>query len=511
MSIKQYIIPYLSAILLLPILASCYNYEGEEVPEIVYSPDFDNIYIDMSVVVSSGTENATRAPLGGENGDGRLTAFERENTVTGITVIFYQNSDGINASALSEPVLANTKIDLVKYYPVSLVSREDPEKTEIIEAVYTTGEQRFRKSELDFTKSYHIIVVANANLANRIHKGDELSSVRNEILSTIYSGSGIGVNATNFVMSSEKDYTMNFPGTTPVVSGTNPVKAVYNFDNILIERMAARIDFWTDYKEKPEYVAKTSAAYDVSGYEYKVFKNDIETNPTSPDMFKLVAVVPFNFSKGNEYLLKRVSTQANFASRTTAPLWLENETETNWVVDAYSTAIKTEAIHPSFFEKTLTDVQTYDTDNSNWLQMSDVQLYKYTLGGADNIIVGYPVENTLDDNSPLYYYATGLAILGYYYPLGDKTKEPVLYVYYGFLRHQEEVAGKESFIAVESSGLDKTATISSLGGPAMNYGVVRNNIYRISIDRITAKGGLKLKIKIEETKWRHVDNPTIYI
>ena len=127
---------------------------------------------------------------------------------------------------------------------------------------------------------------------------------------------------------------MNFPGTTPVVSGTNPIKAVYNFDNILIERMAARIDFWTDYKEKPEYVAKTSAAYDVSGYEYKVFKDDIETNPTSPDMFKLVAVVPFNFSKGNEYLLKRLSTQANFASRTTAPLWLENETKTNWVIDA---------------------------------------------------------------------------------------------------------------------------------------------------------------------------------
>jgi len=41
---------------------------------------------------------------------------------------------------------------------------------------------------------------------------------------------------------------------------------------------------------------------------------------------------------------------------------------------------------------------------------------------------------------------------------------------------------------------------------------VRNNIYRISIDKITEDDTTpKITIKIEEEKWRHVDNPTIYL
>ena len=154
MSLKQYIIPYLSALLLLPFLSSCYNYDGEEITDGVEKPKpvYDNTYVEMSVVVSSGRDAVTRAPLGGEYGDGRETAFLRENEVTGITVIFYQNSDGINASVSSTPALADTKIDLVKYYPVTLVSRQDQGKTEDVEAIYTTGEQRFMQSELDVTK-----------------------------------------------------------------------------------------------------------------------------------------------------------------------------------------------------------------------------------------------------------------------------------------------------------------------------------------------------------------------
>ena len=510
MSLKQYIFSCISALLLLVFLSSCYNYEEEVITEeIVVKPTYDNTFIEMSVVVSSGREDVTRTPLGGEDGDGRETAFQRENEVTGITVIFYRNSDGVNASASSTPALADTKVDLVKYYPVTLVSRKVQGKSDNLEAEYTTGEQRFMQSELDVTKDYHIIVVANVNLTNRIHKGDNLSDVRDEKFDYIYGGTGIGINASNFVMSSESDYEMKFTTTTPTVSGTNPVKAVYTFDNIYIERMSARIDFWTNYKVQPVYVPKTSAAYDVDGYEYKVFKNATEIDPSSTDMFKLVAVVPFNVSNGNEWLLKRLSNQANFADRTTSPSWLADETNSNWVLDYYSSAAKTAAAHPVFFKNTLTETQSFAPDNSNWLKMSAAQSDKYTLGTADNIIVGYPLENTLDDNSPIYYYATGLAILGYYYPKGDKTKEPVQYIYYGYLRHQEETTSSESFQAVEATGLNTTATINSLSGSAMNFGVVRNNIYRISIDRIIEKGTLELSIKVK--KWDPYIHDYIYM
>ena len=45
---------------------------------------------------------------------------------------------------------------------------------------------------------------------------------------------------------------------------------------------------------------------------------------------------------------------------------------------------------------------------------------------------------------------------------------------------------------------------------AMNFGIVRNNIYRISIESISVMRGT-LKLMLEEEKWRHVDNPIIYI
>ena len=44
----------------------------------------------------------------------------------------------------------------------------------------------------------------------------------------------------------------------------------------------------------------------------------------------------------------------------------------------------------------------------------------------------------------------------------------------------------------------------------MNYGIVRNNIYRVTIEQINVVLGT-IKIKLEEKHWRHVDNPTIYI
>jgi hypothetical protein len=44
----------------------------------------------------------------------------------------------------------------------------------------------------------------------------------------------------------------------------------------------------------------------------------------------------------------------------------------------------------------------------------------------------------------------------------------------------------------------------------MNHGIVRNNIYRVSIESFSAVEGT-ITLKVEEEKWRHVDNPPIYI
>ena len=69
-------------------------------------------YINFSLTVRGGeADAATRAPLGGEYGDGREAAFERENLVSGITVILYQSTTGLSDIA--------AKVDFIKFFPVT--------------------------------------------------------------------------------------------------------------------------------------------------------------------------------------------------------------------------------------------------------------------------------------------------------------------------------------------------------------------------------------------------------
>lgn len=512
---KPYLImSLLTAVLSVPLFVSCYDYDQKE--EVMM--DVSEKYINLRIAVSTGNQSITRAgekPAGGENGDGREAGFERENTVSGVTVIFYRHADGINASATDA---ANTTIDFCAYYSVTLDSREaqgTDESPHKDEAIYSTGNRPLKGTPIDITKSYNILVVANVNLASQITAGTTtLAQVREMMSSWAYSGTGKGIDASNFIMASEEDdVKINFSATTPTLEGVDSY--IYSFSGIRIERLAARIDFWTKYSYSAgvEYKAKTGTGTDVDGYEYKVYRNGTETTPTSDDIFKLVAVVPFNVNTGNEYFMKRTSELDNYTARNGSaetPLYLTHETTTSWVLDCYSLGLKTASAHPLRLGNTLTAVQALAEDDAKWLFVKDVQTAdkKYGIDGADNIIVGYPMENTIDDNTPLYYYATGLAIYGYYYKGGIKdAAHTTKMVYYGYLRHQGE--SSSSYPAVEAADLSTTETIYSLGRPNMNYGIVRNNIYRISIDRITEKGTLELSIRVK--KWDKFIHEVIYM
>ena len=221
----------------------------------------------------------------------------------------------------------------------------------------------------------------------------------------------------------------------------------------------------------------------------------------SDDRFVLTSITPFNLNNGDEYVFKRTNDATN--------PYLNDESTTNWVVDP-NTSTKNGTAHPSYLVSTLTDVRTTFSNAFN-VTMEGQQASKLTFDSKDDIILGYTKENTLrpDGDSPLYYYATGLAFEGYYYENGTGTGERC--VYYYFIRHQGE--NSTAYDAYTADNIESTKSVYCPSTPAMNFGIVRNNIYRISIDKVMEKEepGLKIKIKIEEEKWRHVDNPTIYI
>jgi len=458
----------LMALIVLSAATSCYDYDKQD----VISETPVN-YINVTLTVSASSAPMTRAntPLGGEDGDGREQGIEtRENEVEGVTLIFYRNNAGINASAESA---ASTPIDFVAYYTTTLVG--DVSDRYSGELRYTTGEREL-KAPLSSDNEYHMLVVANANLEGLIVAGTTtLAQVRDMVRSSVYAGTGVGTNASLFVMTSEEDKLLSF-GTGSYNQATN--RRIFTFDNIHIERMAARIDFWAKN-------AAYATDYDHNGYLYSV---------GTTDHFVLTSITPFNLNmgSGNEYLFKRTSDASS--------PYLANETTSNWVIDLYTSG-KTTAAHPEWMVSTLTTVESSLTNDYN-ITMEGSQSGIQKVENIDDIIIAYPKENTLNSSSPLYYYATGLAFEGYYYVNGAKT-DGERRVYYHYLRHQGDA---ESYTAVKSP-LDKSVTCGST--TPMSYGVVRNNIYRVSIGGITPDDRLILNIKVK--KWDKFEHATIYM
>lgn len=488
---KLHHVRYVVAVsLLLPLLSACSSSDSsEEIP----LPLGDK-YINLKVVVSSGSEGTMRGtPEGDEDGDGREAGQIRENTVTGVTLMLFVDENGINSTTPT-----TTKLAYSKYFPVTLESGE----------TYTTGDQPFDVTGLDLTEKYQALVVANVNMVGVLKAGTEIGTVRDYVWSQVYDGTGLGVDASNFVMSSETGYQFDFSSPTSITKVGN--KTIYNFDGIRIERLAARVDFWT---KNATYA--TDAAYTtysrVLGYEYPVWKAADVGAPSSSDKFVLTAITPFNLYTDGEYLFKRTNDATDN--------YLADETTTNYVIDPNTNAGKT-AVSPSFYNNTLDyllglDETNYTLSNATKYYNSCANLKADTYGqkagfsGAgtyDNFILCYPKENTLLTTAPLYYYATGVAIEGDYYKDGNLAHDPKHLIYYGYLRHQGE--GTEPYIIKDRAGLNtsKSATYSS---PAMNYGVVRNNIYRISIDKITEKGDLELIITVK--KWDTFTHSWIYM
>jgi len=491
----------LIALTVLPALTSCYDY-GEE-GELQNSDNVNYINVTVAVSTSNGAMTRANMPLGGEDGDGNEKGIDtRENYVKGVTLIFYRDvantTAGINATEVNAQ---NTTIDHVVYY---FVERDDnvPANHHLPgEVYYTTGDQQLSPS-FRVDKKYRMLVVANANLTNMITPGvTTLAQVREMTLKKAYEGTGFSTDASEFVMSSEEapDYLIDFSD----ADYDNTVhRRTLRLDRVHIERMAARIDFLAKngkYTTDEYSTGSFILSIPVSGYEYTIGTND---------HFVLTRVIPFNLNmgsvnaSGDEYLFKRTNDA-------TAP-YLADETTDNWVVDPYaSQKISTQTSHFAWTTNPLTNVETQMSTATNIVTLNpitlaspEIQTVKQSVGGYADFIVAYPKENTLKEGSLLYYNATGIAFEGYYFHNGSHASG-VRKVYYHYLRHQGE--SSSAYQALQSP-LSKDAACGAT--PAMNFGVVRNNIYRIEISSLTEEV-LNLKIKVK--KWDKFEHDVIYM
>lgn len=424
-------------------------------------------YFTVQVAVAGDTKATSRAagPQGGEDGDGRETAFEKEYKVNNVCVFLYSSTTGISDG--------EAKIEQAFYFEKPT---EKPGDTRY-DKVYT-----FEKKQclpIVVSKAYHVLVVANAGNITPIYLNKKLSELRDAHLKAF------DPTSKNFIMTSEKDATteLTSAGGNATGDGTEANPLTVNVD---IERLAARIDIDPgdgEYVDSPTNPGTGTYAFDVK---------DASNNLVGG--FVLESILPYNKLISGEFCIKRVgnntgTTLSYLGDETTTSE--TDKTATNYVIDPW-TSDKNPGSTPSGLEYNVRKL-----NDASWPSATGYLPVKKVLGTASSsfFVLDYAMENTTFNNSEEY--ATGLVFKGKYYELSDwdtTKKQPKL--------------GK--------SGIDKYYTYTirhsdpTGAGPKtapMYYGIVRNNIYRIKIEGVVGeKKGMVLTIAVKKwAKYTHAE------
>lgn len=411
----------------------------------------------MQVRVKVDATARSRAPQGGENGDGREAGVYHENDIHDVTLLLYTtNPDDVGINAAD----GQATLPHALYFP-SVGERKTAEDGS---AYYETA-PREMATPLDITKRYHVIVIANAGDLTQKLSGKSLPQIRDYLVTQAWREATIISEYYNFVMSSERDDVLSFD--SPAQTGTGTRQSPYLVETH-IERLAARLDFDT-----------SGGMANSEGYIYDVYDDVSGGQPIGK--FVLQQVMPFNQMVYGSTLIKRVAT-----NNPVHITYLGEETEkgggaTNYVLDAlYET------------EKNSSHYRNYVAVSSELDGVEIPALWnvseKSKVGSNTYYILDYTLENTTLNNATDF--ATGLLFRGTYYtnaewgdgsqPTGGTAKT---YPYY--IRHSDP------------RGNGTTAD-------PMHYGIVRNNIYRVKISRVLEEpttSDISLDITINVRKW----------
>lgn len=421
-------------------------------------------YFTVQVAVAGDTQATSRAagPQGGEDGDGsRETAFENEYKVNNVCVFLY-------SSSISD---GDAKIEQAFYFEKPT---EKPGNTKY-DKVYT-----FEKKQclpIVVSKTYHVLVVANAGDITLNYLNKKLSELRDAHLQAFNSTSK------NFIMTSEKDVTTELAaGGNATGDGTEANPLTVNVD---IERLAARIDIDPGdgkYDDSPTTSGTGTYAFDVK---------DASNNLVGG--FVLESILPYNKLTSGEFCIKRVGDKTGTSLTYLGDETTTSETDktaTNYVIDPWTSG-KNAGSTPSGL--------TYNVrklNDAGWPSATGYLPVKKVLGSTSSFfILDYAMENTTFNNSEEY--ATGLVFKGKYYELSDWDTT-----------HKQPKAGKsgtDKYYTYTIRHSDPTGTGSKTD--PMYYGIVRNNIYRIKIEGVVGeKKGMILTIAVKKwAKYTHAE------
>ncbi|MDO4160936.1 MAG: fimbria major subunit [Prevotellaceae bacterium] len=455
----KYSIPRITLSMFLPLalLSSCGMFDSDDT-ECPTAQDSKG-YISVQVgIAADETTRSTRAegdnPYGGEDGNGREAAYENEYKVSNVTLLLYQSANGING----------TGTETIEYaYYFSTLTKSSTTATGY-DIIYKSSAQECNPLIITSGNTYHVIVIANCGDLTSTFSRKTLADVRDYLFESAWTYAEGAYS--DFVMTSEDDATTE--GAKGAGTETDPL--VVSVD---IERLAARIDI--------EPGDGTYSSNDgTSSYNYNVVSNTDESRVVGG--FVLEAILPYNKLESGEYLIKRVTNGIN----TSSLLYLGDETATsnkatNYVLDPWTLAKAA---------NNATNLTYNQSKESDWTNISGFIDVKAVEDGQTYFILDYTMENTTTDNSDTY--STGLVFKGTYYEGSDwdsANKTPVT-----------GAKGTEKYYTytIRHSDPEGEGTVSD----PMYYGIVRNNIYRVKVNKIQGTASEpEITLTINVRKW----------
>ena len=370
------------------------NNQGEPI-------DGNGVYLSVNIMTPStsgaytkaGEEGTTSSnPTGGENGDGFLSALEKENKVSGVTIVLYGNEEATDVNKV-KALNINTEgtIVIASSYTSNVIDEEADNKYD-----HHTGKKATVRLNSEYLKTntyYRILAIANANVTDKFVPGSSLAACKIKTIANDLSGT-----EGTFIMSTHVEEN------TPTAAGSTEEHSIVSFTNENIkENKPATGTVW---------VERLSTRIDYVGTDFSFEVNSKEEPSTKLATVTLQGVAPVNVAKHDVYIFKQLTDDDSNIDGTLKALINEEYTSTkkNYVIEPTTTGRAGVTVTKQFDNPFTSDgVQKITYTAFNDLTSAEEGQNTYR-------IITYAGENTMAYNQQTHGRTTGVIFKAKYDP-----------------------------------------------------------------------------------------------
>ncbi len=368
--------------------------------------DGNGVYLSVNIMTPStsgaytkaGEEETTNSkPSGGEPGDGYLSALEKENKVSGVTIVLYGKEGVTEKSGVQDLSINNegTRVIASSYTDATEEAADDKYN-------HHTGKKATVRLNSEYLKTntyYRILAIANANVTDKFVPGTSLADCKIKTIANDPSGT-----EGTFIMSTHVEEN------TPTAAGSTEEHSIVSFTNenikenkpatgtVWVERLSARID----------YVGTT--------FEFPIHEDGDQTK-TKLATVTLEGVAPVNVATHNMYIFKQVADAADATTFTTLGDEVYTNDKQNYVIEPTTNNLTNKQFSNSFNANIIATINSA-TGQLGFKNFTE-DFWKTappTTATDENRIICYAGENTMAATEQKHGNTTGVIFKAKYAP-----------------------------------------------------------------------------------------------